>query len=79
MDIKSTFKKDKIVNGELKEKSKNIYISKKFINGKMDMVTADILSRREYKRLTIKIVNKNIVFSYLKDSVSKIEVALQND
>ncbi|MBJ2175855.1 hypothetical protein JBL43_16495 [Aureibaculum sp. A20] len=79
LDIKTTFKNRKIVNGELKEKYKNIYISRKFTNGKLLAVDTDILSMRDIKRLHIKIANEKLIFSYITDSISKVEVTRNNN
>lgn len=78
LNIKSTFKNEEIVNGELIETQKDAHIKRMFVDGEIIKATVDVFAMHYFNRLSLKIDDNKIFITHLKDSISRIRVSPNN-
>jgi len=79
LNIISTFKNDKIIDGQIIEKIKNGYLSKTYTKGQLIAINIDVFAIHYYNRLTFKIVDDKIISSNFKDPISKVVISKKDD
>ncbi|QXP58605.1 hypothetical protein [Olleya sp. HaHaR_3_96] len=79
LNITSTFKNDNIVDGQIIEHIKNGYLSKRYNAGQLTAINIDAFAMHYYNRLSLKIVDDNIISSNFKDPISKVVISKKKD
>ncbi|OAB78235.1 hypothetical protein [Cochleicola gelatinilyticus] len=78
LDLKSTFRDNKIINGYTHTILPKAIVTKKHISGDLYEAVVDVFDIHYYNRITIRKNNKTVLIKNLKDSLSSLRIAPQH-